>query len=113
MQTIHDITTKVVATEFWLWHYEVFIYDDNSYELYEMSRPMDRNWVCIMLSYWNVKDWKFLEQWYDWYNSKSNSDVTQYIKNSKEIPIDELMLPVNEDIRTAIKIKQENFYITD
>lgn len=84
-----------MGTEFWIWHYVVLLYDDKSYELYEMSRPMDRNGICMILDIWEIK----------------NLNMSRY--NDNEIPMDELMLPVNEDIRTAIKIKQENFYITD
>ena len=105
MKTIHDIITKVFATEFWLWHYTVLLYDNESYELYEMSRPMDRNGICINLDYWAVYNKKFISALY-WANRNNLFD-------KDEISNDELMLPDNEDIRRAIKIKQENFYITD
>jgi hypothetical protein len=99
--SVHNLTTKAFATEFWLWRYIILIHDKHNYELYEMSRPMDRNGVNINLHYWTVRK--------DVYNQK---DWTLWAIEDfwEEISMDELMLPENLDVRTAIKIKQENFY---
>lgn len=92
MKTIHNITTKVINTEFWFWHYTVLLYDDKEYELYEMSRPIDRNWVNILLDQWPINNLNM--EWYD--------------RNT--ISMEELMDERNTDIRKAIKQKQESFY---
>lgn len=104
MNSIHNITTKVFETEFWFGHYTVLLYDKLDYELYEMSRPMDANGVCYWLSFWLVDDNKFI-------NTDSPKTEVVYIEDFwKEIPMGELMHKDNEDLRTAIKLKQEQFY---
>ena len=100
---MNTLMTKVFATEFWQWHYTVLLYDNHNYELYEMRRPIDHNGVNIMLSAWSIR------------NNIFRSDNYIIIKRElsdfwNEITMEELMLPENLDIRTAIKIKQESFY---
>lgn len=97
-----NLITKVFETEFWFWHYTVLIYDNKDYELYEMSKPLDRNWVNHILSYWTYDGEIFEAEWYWKWRS------LEYFWN--EISVDELMDEKNLDIRTAIKNKQENFY---
>lgn len=104
MKSIHNITTKVFETEFWFGHYTVLLYDDKNYELYEMSRPMDYNGIDMILSFWLVDNDKFVD-------TDSPQMYTRYIEEFwKEIPMEELMNKDNEDLRTAIKTKQEQFY---
>ncbi len=102
MNSIHNITTKVFETEFWFGHYTVLLYDKQNYELYEMSRPMDRNWVCILLNYWNIEKKEFIKK-----HSRTIYNIEDFWK---EISMEELMSKDNEDLRTAIKLKQEQFY---
>jgi len=99
--SVHNIITKVFETEFWFGHYVVLLYDDKNYDLYEMSRPMDYNWVCICLHYWDVKKDIFIQK---------NSTLYAIEDFWKEIPMEELMNPSNNDLRTAIKLRQEQFY---
>ena len=98
-----NLTTKVFETEFGFWHYTVLIYDDKDYELYEMSRPLDSNWINMRSDYWKCDDWLFISESY----SPGNYTLDEFWK---EISVDEFMDTRNIDIRTAIKIKQENFY---
>ena len=99
--SVQNLTTKVFETEFWFWHYTVLIHDNKDYELYEMSKPLDRNWVNYRLDYWSLHWDRFISELYG-----INKDNIFW----KEISIDEFMDEKNLDIRTAIKNKQENFY---
>lgn len=101
--TVHDITTKVFKTEFWIWHYMVLMYDDKDYEAREMSRPMDVNGVNIMSHIGTVKDWEFI-------GSDYNMTKMELSDFGEEVSMEEIMLPENLDVRTAIKNKQEQFY---
>jgi len=99
---MNTLTTKVFATEFLQWHYTVLLYDNIDFEYYEMIRPMDLNGVNITLAYWRVRDNKFVDY----------SGINTIILSIEwdEITMEELMLPENLDIRTAIKNRQESFY---
>ena len=98
-----NLTTKVFETEFWFWHYTVLIYDNKDYELYEMNKPLDSNWINMRSDYWRCEDWLFISESY-------NPGSYTLDEFWKEITIDEFMDEKNLDIRTAIKNKQENFY---
>ena len=93
--SVHNITTKVFSRN-WFGHYLVLLYDDKNYKLYEMSKPMDPNGVCLMLSYWSSCDMDLIDYEYDLL--------------IKWITTVEFMDEKNVDLRTAIKIKQEQFY---
>lgn len=68
-----------------------------------MSRPLDRNWVCIILSYGRV-------EWEEFISENTISTIIYTMDEfGKEISIDEFMDSWNLDIRTAIKTKQEQF----
>lgn len=93
------MTTKIYQTEFWFWHYTVLIYDKNNFELYEMSRPMDRNGVHITLAMGIVL----------WDNFVSDDGHIYTFDDEVEVELSELMEEGNLQIRTAVKIAQENF----
>lgn len=96
-QSVHNLTTKVFATEFGFGHYCVLIYDDKNFELCEMSRPMDRNGVNATLEYGEI-------------SPKNQKWMLTIMKLWKGISMEELMDERNNNLRTAIKIKQESFY---
>lgn len=98
-----DLITKVFETQFGFWHYQVLLYNEKDWELWEMSRPLDRNWVCIILSYGRV-------EWEEFISENTISTIIYTMDEfGKEISIDEFMDSWNLDIRTAIKTKQEQF----
>lgn len=86
---VHDLITTIYKDKE-LWHFIVDIRDKERCEVYEMSRPMDANGINMTLYMWRI----------------SNYDLDM---DMDEVSMEEIMLPDNEDLRAAVKIKQEEF----
>lgn len=86
MIQIHDINTKIYREPVF-WH--IIVCMDIGWDItrFEMSNPMDRNGINMILDYY-------------------------FIEDEEEIDLDELMSPAMEQYRTAIKLRQEHLIHT-
>jgi len=99
MQSIHDLTTKILKSIFGFWYYYCLIYNSKKYMLYKIAKNMD-----VLLSYWTIKNWKFVS------NHWRKFDIRPWNKFYSEIETKELMSPNNIEVRNIIKEKQESFF---